>query len=45
MIVRERIAKKQEKMRIKRQNKIDTQKGRRVNKKLEVEDKEDQVKI
>lgn len=45
MIVRERLAKKAEKLRIKKQNKIDQAKGKRVNKKLEVEDPEDAIKI
>ena len=45
MIVRERMVKKAEKLRIKKQNKVDQSKGKRVNKKLEVEDPEDAVKI
>ena len=39
------MAKKEEKLRIKKQNRIDQKKGKRVNKKLEVEDPEDVLKV
>lgn len=45
MIVREKMAKKEELMRIKKQNGIDVQKGRRVNKKAEEGKVEDAVKV
>jgi hypothetical protein len=45
MIVRERMAKKEELDRIKKQNQIDLQKGKRVNKKAEEGKEENAVKV
>ena len=45
MLVRDRMVKKEELLRIKKQNRIDVKKGRRVNKKLEDGPAEDAVKV
>ena len=45
MIIRDKQAKAEEKARIKKQNKIDEKKGKRVNKKLETEDPEDALAV
>jgi hypothetical protein len=45
MLIRERMTKEEEKIRIKKQNKIDLAKGKRINKKAEEGREEDAVVI